>query len=84
MAQDYFIGPGYDITRMTVLGPGDLLTAIRVPATWAGARFISKRSGIARCGISRWSTSRPAAVFSGDRIDRMRLVVNAVAAHPYV
>src|SRR6266478_2687150 len=34
-AEDYFIGPGTDITRMNVLRPGDLLTAIRIPATWA-------------------------------------------------
>ena len=38
-AEDYFIGPSIDITRMTVLKPGDLLTAIRIPATWAGAQF---------------------------------------------
>src|SRR5262247_2564349 len=31
-AQDYFIGPSIDITRMTVLRPGELLTAIRIPA----------------------------------------------------
>ena len=38
-AEDYFIGPGIDITRMTVLQPGELLTAIRIPPTWAGAQF---------------------------------------------
>ena len=38
-AEDYFIGPGVDITRMTVLAPDELLTAIRIPATWAGAQF---------------------------------------------
>ena len=38
-AEDFFIGPGTDITRMTVLRPGDLLTSIRIPATWAGASF---------------------------------------------
>src|SRR3954469_6399929 len=37
-AEDYFIGPAIDIMRMTVLQPGDLLTAIRIPATWAGAQ----------------------------------------------
>ena len=36
-AEDYFIGPGTDITRMTVLQPGDLLTSIRLPGTWGGA-----------------------------------------------
>ena len=47
-AEEYFVGPGIDITRMTILAPGDLLTSIRLPATWAasaqgsgepGARF---------------------------------------------
>ncbi len=38
-AEDYFVGPGVDILRMTVLRPGELLTAIRIPGTWAGAQF---------------------------------------------
>src|SRR5258705_4184844 len=38
-AEAYFVGPGINITRMTVLRPGELLTAIRLPATWAGAQF---------------------------------------------
>ena len=38
-AEDYFIGPGIDITRMTALRPGELLTAVRIPSTWAGAEF---------------------------------------------
>ena len=38
-AEDYFIGPAIDITHMTVLRAGDILTAIRIPAKWAGAKF---------------------------------------------
>jgi xanthine dehydrogenase YagS FAD-binding subunit len=38
-AEDYFVGPEIDITRLNILKPGDLLTAIRIPATWAGAKF---------------------------------------------
>lgn len=38
-AGDFFIGPGVDIERMTILEPGDILTAIRIPNTWAGASF---------------------------------------------
>ena len=38
-AEDYFIGPDIDITRLHILKPGDLLTAIRIPSTWAGAQF---------------------------------------------
>src|SRR6267143_7117993 len=36
-AEDYWIGPDIDITRMNVLAPNELLTAIRIPATMAGA-----------------------------------------------
>ena len=38
-AQDFFVGPGVDITNLTMLRPGDLLTAIRIPATWASKQF---------------------------------------------
>jgi len=38
-AENYFIGPGVDITRMTVLEADDILKAIRLPMTWAGASY---------------------------------------------
>src|SRR5881392_2574816 len=38
-AERFFVGPGTDITRMTVLAPDELLTAIRIPVTFAGALF---------------------------------------------
>jgi xanthine dehydrogenase YagS FAD-binding subunit len=38
-AEDFFIGPKTDITRMTSLAPQEILTAIRIPKTWAGAHF---------------------------------------------
>ncbi len=38
-AEDFFMPPSVDIRRMTVLEPGDILTAIRIPETWSGARF---------------------------------------------
>ena len=54
-AEDYFIGPDIDITRMTVLRPGDLLTAIRIPGDVGRARSsISRRCATGRSGISRW------------------------------
>jgi len=36
-ADDFFIGPDIDITRMTVLEPGDILIGVRLPAKWAGS-----------------------------------------------
>ena len=38
-AEKYFIGPGVDITRMTVLEADDILKAIRLPMTWAGSSY---------------------------------------------
>ncbi len=38
-AKDFFVGPAMDPTRMTVITPWDLLLSIRLPKTWAGARF---------------------------------------------
>jgi len=38
-AEEFFIGPAVDIEHMTVLRPGDILTAVRIPHDWAGAMF---------------------------------------------
>src|SRR6201987_4994835 len=38
-AEEYWLGPGIDITRMNTLQPNELLVAIRIPATMAGAQF---------------------------------------------
>jgi xanthine dehydrogenase YagS FAD-binding subunit len=38
-AEDFFMRPAIDIERMTLLEPGDILTAISIPATWSGATF---------------------------------------------
>ena len=37
-AEEFFVGPSTDITRMTALEPGEVLTAVNLPAEWAGAR----------------------------------------------
>ena len=81
-AENFFIGPAVDITRMTVLEPGDLLTAIRIPATWAGAQFYFEK--VRERQVWDFPIVNVAAVFvvSGGKIERSRIAVNAVAAHP--
>jgi xanthine dehydrogenase YagS FAD-binding subunit len=81
-AEDYFIGPGTDITRMTVLRPGDLLTAIRIPATWAGTTFYFEKVRDRQVWDFPLVNVASAAVFSGGMIERIRIAVNGVAAHP--
>ena len=81
-AENYFIGPGTDITRMTILRPGDLLTAIRIPGTWAGTHFYFEKVRDRQVWDFPLINIASAAVFSGDRIERIRIAVNGVAAHP--
>src|SRR5690606_36275839 len=38
-AENFFIGPDVDILNTTVLRPGEILTAVRIPAKWANADF---------------------------------------------
>jgi xanthine dehydrogenase YagS FAD-binding subunit len=81
-AEDYFIGPGIDIMHMTVLQPGDLLTAIRIPAAWAGTHFYFEKVRDRPVWDFPLVNIASAAVLSGNRIDRIRIAVNGVAAHP--
>jgi xanthine dehydrogenase YagS FAD-binding subunit len=81
-AEDYFIGPSIDITRMTVLKPGDLLTAIRIPATWAGAQFYFEKVRDRQVWDFPLMNVASAMVVTGGNIERIRIVVNAAAAHP--
>ena len=81
-AENYFIGPSIDIMRMTVLRPGELLTAIRVPATWAGAEFYFEK--VRERQVWDFPLVNIAAILkvANGTIQGSRIVVNAVAARP--
>ena len=81
-AEEYFIGPGTDITRMTILQPDDLLTAIRLPGTWAGARFYFEKVRDRNVWDFALVSVASAMSGSGETIDRVRIAVNGVAARP--
>jgi len=81
-AQDYFIGPSTDIMRMTVLQPGDLLTAIRIPAAWAGAEFYFEKIRERQVWDFPLVNIAAALKVSNGTIGASRFVVNAVAARP--
>jgi xanthine dehydrogenase YagS FAD-binding subunit len=81
-AEDYFIGPGTDLTRMNVLQPGELLTAIRIPADWAGSNFYWEKIRDRAVWDFALVSVASAMVAQGNNIQRMRLVVNGVAARP--
>src|SRR5689334_21522561 len=80
--EDYFVGPDIDITRMTVIRPGYLLTAIRIPSTWAGANFYFEKMRDRNVWDFPLLNVASAMKLSGDTIQDIRIAVNAVAARP--
>ncbi|MBI3048839.1 MAG: xanthine dehydrogenase family protein subunit M [Acidobacteria bacterium] len=81
-AEDYFVGPDINITRMTILEPGDILTAIRLPRTWAGAQFYFEKIRDRQVWDFALVSVASAMVLNGSMIERIRLAVNGVAARP--
>jgi xanthine dehydrogenase YagS FAD-binding subunit len=81
-AEDYFVGPEIDITRLHILEPADLLTAIRIPSAWAGAKFYFEKVRDRNVWDFPLLNVASATVVSGDKIDRIRIAVNGAAARP--
>jgi xanthine dehydrogenase YagS FAD-binding subunit len=81
-AEDFFIGPDVDIERMTVLEPNEILTAIRLPSEWAGARFYFEKVA----DRNTWDfplVNIAAAMFvENGNIARIRMAAGAVQCVP--
>lgn len=82
VAEDFFIGPAIDITRMTVLEPGELLTEVRIPATWAGASFYFEKVRDRNSWDFPLVTVASALVIRAGTIEGARVAVNGVAPFP--
>ena len=81
-AEDYFVGPDIDITSLHVLKPGELLTAIRIPSTWAGAQFYFEKVRDRNVWDFPLLNVASAMVVSNGGIERIRIAVNGAAARP--
>ena len=81
-AQDFFIGPAIDIMRMTALEPGDILTSIRIPSTWAGASFYFEKARDRAVWDFPLANVASAARVSNGTIEDIRIVANGVAPYP--
>jgi len=81
-AEDYFLGPEIDITRLHILQPGDLLTAIRIPSTWASTQFYFEKIRDRNVWDFPLMNVASAMATSGETIDRIRIAVNGAAARP--
>lgn len=82
-AQDFFVGPARDIVNMTVLDDGEILTAVRIPNTWANAEFYFEK--VADRNVWDFALVNIAAVMkvSGGVIQDARLVCGAVECVPH-
>lgn len=84
-AEEYFVGPAIDIMRMTVLRPGELLTAIRIPGTWAGAQFYFEKvrdRQVWDFPLVNVASAMKATGGPSGTIQQVRIAVGAVAATP--
>jgi len=81
-AQDFFVGPDRDILNMTVLNEGEILTAVRIPNTWANAEFYFEK--VADRNVWDFALVNVAAAFrtSGGNIEDARIVCGAVECVP--
>ena len=88
-AAQFFVAPATDIQRMTALRPGEILTEVRIPATWAGAQFHFEKVAD-RYARGRGYGSVPAFIIkggreAGERFDVVRLLLqhggNVIAKH---
>jgi len=81
-AEDYFIGPDVDITKLNILEPGDLLTAIRIPSAWSGAKFYFEKVRDRNVWDFPIMNVASAMEVNGGSISRIRIAVSAVAPRP--
>jgi xanthine dehydrogenase YagS FAD-binding subunit len=81
-AEDYWLGPGIDITKMNILEPNELLVKIVIPSTMAGAQFYFEKVRDRQVWDFPLVNVAAAIKPNGANIGEARLVVNAVAATP--
>jgi xanthine dehydrogenase YagS FAD-binding subunit len=81
-AEDFFIGPSIDITRMTVLQPTDLLTAIHIPARWAGHPMYFEKVADRKAWDFALVNVAAALDVANGTIQDARIAVGGVAARP--
>ena len=81
-AEDFFMRPSVDIERMTILEPGELLTAIRLPAAWAGATFYYEKVEDRKAWDFALMTVASAMRINGGVVEEVRLAANGAAPYP--
>jgi xanthine dehydrogenase YagS FAD-binding subunit len=82
-AEDFFVGPNVDITRLTAAKPEEILTTIRIPKTWANANFYFEKVTDRNAWDFPLVNVAAAIRVSGGTISDSRIVVGGVSAIPH-
>jgi len=81
-AEEFFIGPSVDITRMNILKPGEIVTAVRFPKKWAGAKFYFEKVTDRATWDFALVNVASAMIIEGGVIKDARIVCGAVECVP--
>ncbi len=81
-AQDFFVGPARDIENMTILEAGEILTAVRIPNTWANAEFYFEKVADRNVWDFALVSIASAMKVSGGTIQEARVAAGAVECVP--
>jgi xanthine dehydrogenase YagS FAD-binding subunit len=81
-AEEFFIGPKTDITRLTSLRPEEILTAVRIPNSWAGARFYFEKVADRDTWDFALVNVAAAIIVTNGVVERSRIACGGVAAVP--
>ena len=81
-SDEFFIGPKTDITRLTSLKPEEILTAVRIPNSWAGARFYFEKVADRDAWDFALVNVAAAIVVNNGVVARSRIACGGVSAVP--
>ena len=81
-AEEFFIGPKTDITRLTSTKPEEILAAVRIPSNWAGARFYFEKVADRDTWDFALVNVAAAIVVNNGVVERSRVASGGVSAVP--
>jgi len=81
-SDEFFIGPKTDITRLTSVKPEEILTAVRIPNSWAGARFYFEKVSDRDTWDFALVNVAAAIVVNNGVVERSRVASGGVSAVP--
>ena len=81
-AEEFFIGPDIDITRMTSLEKGEILLGINIPGKWAGAHQYFEKVADRNVWDFALANIAMAAKMDGGKISDVSMVCGAVQCTP--